>query len=86
MMDARAMRDGMRCVRARERVDETRRDETETRVETETRRDETRREWTRVWMTDDSVVSNEAEPGGCGGGGRVARVRAAGWGDDAREI
>jgi hypothetical protein len=50
MMDAGAMRDGMRCVRARGRVDaraerrhrrdETRRDET--RVET--RRDETRRD------------------------------------------
>ena len=37
-------------------------------------------------MTDDTVISNEAEPGGCGGGGRVARVLAARWGDDAREI
>ena len=37
-------------------------------------------------MTDDTVVSNEAEPGGCSGGGRVARVLAARWGDDAREI
>jgi hypothetical protein len=66
-------------------IDETTRDET-------TRDDARRRETTRdarldtVRVTDDSVVSNEAEPGGRGGGGRVARVRAAGRGDDAREI